>query len=226
MKQPQKKEKNTEACHFSEACVAGTQIYFIVGLPNRSHVLNASDQFWLSKWITDHRSWEKAMVIVPEITSVDGVARHSQIIRLPAPPSLLVDNTCRRAGTKQMGARGEAQGIRWYGGLHGQNSTRGKFRTSPRKMRGKFRTKMKYGIFPAEKSPRGISPPCMCRKHEADVTCIFGAPQCSKVWHIKLHLCYCMSTMSQIHLMQPISFLSKLHVKVAVAMQEHTAQPI
>ena len=33
-----------------------------------------------------------------------------------------------------------------------------KFRTSPRKMRGKFRTKLKYGIFPAEKSPRGISP--------------------------------------------------------------------
>ena len=26
------------------------------------------------------RSWEKAMTIVPEITSVDGVARHSQII--------------------------------------------------------------------------------------------------------------------------------------------------
>ena len=104
------------------------------------------------------RSWEKAMTIVPEITSVDGVARHSQIIRLPAPPSLLVDNNCRRAGTKQMGARGEAQGIRWYGGLHGQNSARGKFRTSPRKMRGKFRTKLKYGIFPAEKSPRGISP--------------------------------------------------------------------
>ena len=99
------------------------------------------------------------MTIVPEITSVDGVARHSQIIRLPAPPSLLVDNNCRRAGTKQMGARGEAQGIRWYGGLHGQNSARGKFRTSPRKMRGKFRTKLKYGIFPAEKSPRGISPP-------------------------------------------------------------------
>ena len=105
------------------------------------------------------RSWEKAMTIVPEITSVDGVARHSQIIRLPAPPSLLVDNNCRRAGTKQMGARGEAQGIRWYGGLHGQNSARGKFRTSPRKMRGKFRTKLKYGIFPAEKSPRGIFPP-------------------------------------------------------------------
>ena len=102
------------------------------------------------------------MTIVPEITSVDGVARHSQIIRLPAPPSLLVDNNCRRAGTKQMGARGEAQGIRWYGGLHGQNSARGKFRTSPRKMRGKFRTKLKYGIFPAEKSPRGIfPPPCM-----------------------------------------------------------------
>ena len=99
------------------------------------------------------------MTIVPEITSVDGVARHSQIIRLPAPPSLLVDNNCRRAGTKQMGARGEAQGIRWYGGLHGQNSARGKFRTSPRKMRGKFRTKLKYGIFPAEKSPRGIPPP-------------------------------------------------------------------
>ena len=99
------------------------------------------------------------MTIVPEITSVDGVARHSQIIRLPAPPSLLVDNNCRRAGTKQMGARGEAQGIRWYGGLHGQNSARGKFRTSPRKMRGKFRTKLKYGIFPAEKSPRGIFPP-------------------------------------------------------------------
>ena len=99
------------------------------------------------------------MTIVPEITSVDGVARHSQIIRLPAPPSLFVDNNCRRAGTKQMGARGEAQGIRWYGGLHGQNSARGKFRTSPRKMRGKFRTKLKYGIFPAEKSPRGISPP-------------------------------------------------------------------
>ena len=96
---------------------------------------------------------------MPEITSVDGVARHSQIIRLPAPPSLLVDNNCRRAGTKQMGARGEAQGIRWYNGLHGQNSARGKFRTSPRKMRGKFRTKLKYGIFPAEKSPRGISPP-------------------------------------------------------------------
>ena len=75
------------------------------------------------------------------------------------PPSLLVDNNCRIAGTKQMGARGEAQGIRWYGGLHGQNSARGKFRTSPRKMRGKFRTKLKYGIFPAEKSPRGISPP-------------------------------------------------------------------
>ena len=105
------------------------------------------------------RSWEKAMTIVPEITSVDGMARHSQIIRLPAPPSLLVDNNCRRAGTKQMGARGEAQGIRWYGGLHGQNSARGKFRTSPRKMRGKFRTKLKYGIFPAEKSPRGIPPP-------------------------------------------------------------------
>ena len=103
------------------------------------------------------RSWEKAMTIVPEITSVDGVARHSQIIRLPAPPSLFVDNNCRRAGTKQMGARGEAQGIRWYGGLHGQNSARGKFRTSPRKMRGKFRTKLKYGIFPAEKSPRGIT---------------------------------------------------------------------
>ena len=99
------------------------------------------------------------MTIVPEITSVDGVARHSQIIRLPAPPSLLVDNNCRRAGTKQMGARGEAQGIRWYGGLHGRNSARGKFRTSPRKMRGKFRTKLKYGIFPAEKSPRGIPPP-------------------------------------------------------------------
>ena len=105
------------------------------------------------------RSWEKAMTIVPEITSVDGVARHSQIIRLPAPPSLLVDNNCRRAGTKQLGARGEAQGIRWYGGLQGQNSARGKFRTSPRKMRGKFRTKLKYGIFPAEKSPRGIPPP-------------------------------------------------------------------
>ena len=71
------------------------------------------------------------MTIVPEITSVDGVAHHSQIIRLPAPPSLLVDNTCRRAGTKQMGANGEAQGIRWYGCLHGQNSARGKFRTSP-----------------------------------------------------------------------------------------------
>ena len=99
------------------------------------------------------------MTIVPEITSVDGVARHSQIIRLPAPPSLLVDNNCRRAGTKQLGVRGDAQGIRWYGGLHGQNSARGKFRTSPRKMRGKFRTKLKYGIFPAEKSPRGISPP-------------------------------------------------------------------
>ena len=107
------------------------------------------------------RSWEKAMTIVPEITSVDGGARHSQIIRLPAPPSLLVDNNCRRAGTKQMEARGEAQGIRWYGGLHGQNSARGKFRTSPRKMRGKFRTKFKYGIFPAEKPPRGIPhPPC------------------------------------------------------------------
>ena len=66
------------------------------------------------------RSWEKAMTIVPEITSVDGVARHSQIIRLPAPPSLLVDNNCRIAGTKQLGARGEAQGIRWCGGLHGQ----------------------------------------------------------------------------------------------------------
>ena len=26
-------------------------------------------------------------------------------------------------------------------------------------MRGKFRTKLKYGIFPAEKSPRGIPPP-------------------------------------------------------------------
>ena len=88
------------------------------------------------------------MTIVPEITSVDGVARHSQIIGLPAPPPLLVDNNCRRAGTKQMGARGEAQGIRWYGGLHGQNSAR-----------GKFRTKLKYGIFPAEKSPRGIPPP-------------------------------------------------------------------
>ena len=74
------KKKGTEACHFSEACVAGTQVYLIVGLPNRSHVLNASDQFWLSKWITDHRSWEKAMTIVPEITSVDGVACHSQII--------------------------------------------------------------------------------------------------------------------------------------------------
>ena len=105
------------------------------------------------------RSWEKAMTIVPEITSVDGVARHSQIIRLPAPPSLLVDNNCRRAGTKQMGTRGEEQGIRWYGGLHGPNSARGKFRTSPGKMRGKFRTKWKYGIFPAEKSPRGIPPP-------------------------------------------------------------------
>ena len=109
------------------------------------------------------RSWEKAMTIVPEITSVDGVARHSQIIRLPAPPSLLVDNNCRRAGTKQMGARGEAQGIRWYGGLHGQKSARGKFRTSPRKMRGKFRTNLKYGIFPTEKSPCGIPPPpCNC----------------------------------------------------------------
>ena len=99
------------------------------------------------------------MTIVPEITSVDGVARHSQIIRLPAPPSLLVDNTCRRAGTKQMGARGEAQGIQWYSGLHGQNSAWGKFRTSPRKMRGKFRTKLKYGIFPAEKYPGEIPPP-------------------------------------------------------------------
>ena len=98
------------------------------------------------------------MTIVPQITCVDGVARHSQIIRLPAPPSLLVDNTCRRAGTKQKGARSEAQGIRWYGGLHGQNSAQGKFRTSPRKKRGKFRTKLKYGIFPAEKSPRGIFP--------------------------------------------------------------------
>ena len=101
------------------------------------------------------------MTIVPEITSVDGVARHSQIIRLPAPPSLLVDNNYRRAGTKQMGPRGEAQGIRWYGGLHGQNSARGKFRTSPQKMRGKIRTKLKYGIFPAE-----IPPPlyvqCIC----------------------------------------------------------------
>ena len=117
------------------------------------------------------RSWEKAMTIVPEITSVDGVARHSQIIRLPAPPSLLVDNNCRRAGTKQLGARGEAQGIRWYGGLHGQNSARGKFRTSPRKVRGKFRTKLKYGIFPAEKSPRGIPPPPVrrrCMQHRLD----------------------------------------------------------
>ena len=58
-----------------------------------------------------------------------------------------------------MGACSEAQGIRWYGGLHGQNSARGKFRTSPPKMRGKFRTKLKYGIFPAEKSPHGIPPP-------------------------------------------------------------------
>ena len=153
VKQPCKKKQNTEACHFSEACVAGTQVYLIVGLPNRSHVLNASDHFWLSKWITDHRSWEKAMTIVLAITCADGVARHSQIIRLPAPPSLLVHNSCRRAGTKQMGARGEAQSIRWYGGLHVQNSAQGKFRTSPRKMRGKFRTKLKYGIFPAENSP-------------------------------------------------------------------------
>ena len=104
------------------------------------------------------KSWEKAMTTVPEITSVEGVARHSQIVRLPAPPSLLVDNNCRRAGTKQLGARGEAQGIRWYGGLHGQNSARGKFRTSPRKMRGEFHTKLKYGIVPAEKSPRNPLP--------------------------------------------------------------------
>ena len=100
------------------------------------------------------------MTIVPEITSVDGVARHSQIIRLPAPPSLLVDNTCRRAGTKQLGVRGDAQGIRWYGGLRGQNSARGKFRTSPRKVRGKFRTKLKYRIFPAEFPP---PPPVGCK---------------------------------------------------------------
>ena len=40
-----------------------------------------------------------------------------------------------------------------------------KFRTSPRKMRGKFRTKLKYGIFPAEKSPRGISPPPLYVPH-------------------------------------------------------------
>ena len=106
----------------------------------------------------------RTQTIVPEITSVDGVARHSQIIRLPAPPSLLVDNNCRGAGTKQMGARGEAQGIRWYGGLHGQNSARGKFRTSPRKMRGKFRTKLKYGIFPAEKSPAEFPPPLVQRQ--------------------------------------------------------------
>ena len=137
----------------------GTQVHLIVGLPNRSHVLNASDQF--SKCLNGSQITDpgrRHCAIVPQITCVDGVARHSQIIRLRAPPSLLVDKTCRRVGTKQMGARGEAQGIRWYGGLHGQNSARGKFRTSPRKMRGKFRTKMKYGIFPAEKSPRGISP--------------------------------------------------------------------
>ena len=115
---------------------------------------------------------------MPEITSVDGVARHSQIIRVPAPPSLLVDNTCRRAGTKQMGARGEAQGIRWYGGLHGQISARRKFRTSPRKMRGKFRTKLKYGIFPAEKSPSGIPPPpCSSPIDHATRTCHSSRPQ-------------------------------------------------
>ena len=118
------------------------------------------------------------MTIVPEITSVDGVARHSQIIRLPAPPSLFVDNNCRRAGTKQMGARGEAQGIRWYGGLHGQNSARGKFRTSPRKMRGKFRTKLKYGIFPAEKSPRGIFPP-PCTSFAVEVSYNVSSPTSS-----------------------------------------------
>ena len=105
------------------------------------------------------------MTIVPEITSVDGWARHSQIIRLPAPPSLLVDNNCRRAGTKQMGARGEAQGIRWYGGLHGQNSARGKFRTSPRKMRGKFRTKLKYGIPPPPPVPWGKGHSCLRGNH-------------------------------------------------------------
>ena len=123
--------------------VAGT----ILGLPNRSHVLNSGDHLinvtcrahvrqrsklrllrhcmkiaegklakgtpldlreevikplltlWLSEWITDPQmrgwvlnSWEKALTIVPEITSVDDVPPPAEVIRLPAPPSLLVDN--------------------------------------------------------------------------------------------------------------------------------------
>ena len=53
----------------------------------------------------------------------------------------------------------EKNPTRSYSGLHRHNSAWGKFRTSPRKMRGKFRTKLKYGISPAENSRYGIPPP-------------------------------------------------------------------
>ena len=45
------------------------------------------------------------------------------------------------------------------GGLHRYNSAWRKFRTSPQKMEGKFRNNLKYGTFPAEKTPCGIPPP-------------------------------------------------------------------
>ena len=73
------------------------------------------------------RSWEKAMTIGPEITSVDGVARHSQIIRLPSPlPCWLATTAEEREQNKwERAAKHKA-----YGGTvaymdkipHGENS--------------------------------------------------------------------------------------------------------
>ena len=63
----------------------------------RKEVFKPLLTLWLLEWITDPQmrgwvlnSWEKAMTIVPEITSVDDVPPPPEVIQLPAPrPSWL-----------------------------------------------------------------------------------------------------------------------------------------
>ena len=72
------------------------------------------------------RPWEKAMTIVPEITSVDGVARHSQITQLPAPPYWLTTTAEEREQNKwERAAKHKADGgtVAYMDKIpHGENS--------------------------------------------------------------------------------------------------------
>ena len=59
-----------------------------------------------------------------------------------------------------MGARGEAQGIRWYGCLHGQKFRTGKIPHLPLKNEGKIPHQVEIRNFPRGKiPPRNFPPP-------------------------------------------------------------------